>query len=341
MNILHFALPLLLGAPTSASQPLRSSRAETEDVLAGISDVAMSVKITSAISNIDNNARIKSAKSGKCKKGIVPKRWKSQEECCPCVAHDNCVAIFGEDGPPIDIKSARCQAGEDCFKTSYEYPESVGCFTELNSPIRQGTLMRVADPNKGVFRLENHWFADMDACRYSDAGVNFEVDEAAGDHDYADACACAFWGNCVQGCGIMPASSRRALNVVDESRPHHRRIVEEENGVSIHVESDHDERLEWLNLHVADMQQRMLTGKAPRAWDPLFKTYFENVGDISLECSTSDKSVRCTSTANGKSQCALDLIQAYTLYHSEIAASIKENGTHEILEAHDVPDSCK
>ena len=137
------------------------------------------------------------------------------------------------------------------------------------------------------------------------------------------------------GCG----SRRRHLNVIDENRPHRRHISEEEDGLSVHVESDHNERLLWLKDHVVEMQKRMKSGKAARTWDPLFKAYFDNLDDINLECSSSDQDVRCTST--GSSQCALDLIQAHASYHNEIAASIEENGTHKIKSDHAIPDSCK
>jgi len=339
-------------------------RYEVEDALAGIPIVAIPSMITAAISSFDaeassiefppaicgiissfcDNIGHTSCTSWKqfcpsqCLNPIVPKRWKSQEECCPCVTYDNCVAIFTEDGPPLGVAVDPCQAGMSCFKTAMEYPTNVGCYTELNFPSKDAVGMNGLPPV-----LENHWFSDISACRYNNAPLNgepnFVIDAANGDKTFTEACGCQFWDSCDKACGIMAPETRRTLNIVDESRPHHRRVVENEDGVSINVESDHDERLDWLKLHVADMQQRVVSGKATRSWDPLFKTYFENVGDINLDCSASDESVRCNS--NGNSQCALDLIQAITSYHSEIAASIKENGTHQILEVHDVPDSCK
>lgn len=191
------------------------------------------------------------------------------------------------------------------------YPEKISCEAEL-----------------GYF----HWMHDPDYCSYARLDeFEFVVDE----NDIIPVItACAALGN-YGICGIR----RRELNTIDEDRPHHRRVVEEEDGITVHVESHHDERLLWLNDHVVEMQQRMETGDAPRAWDPLFKAYFDNLEDINLECSSSDKSVRCTST--GSSQCALDLIQAHASYHNEIAASIEENGEHLVLTEHAIPDSCK
>ena len=209
------------------------------------------------------------------------------------------------------------------------------------------------------------WMDDTDACRYSglftepaetlgDRRLEFElefdtfvVSEECTDsfdcyygmtYTFYEACLCQGFGECDGGCGTI-TRRHRSLNVADENRPHRRHITQKEDGVSVHVESQHDERLLWLTEHVGEMKLRMETKDAARAWDPLFKAYFDNVKDIILECNSSDQDVNCTSTGN--SQCALDLIQAHASYHNEIATSIQEKGSHTIKSAHAIPDSCK
>lgn len=132
---------------------------------------------------------------------------------------------------------------------------------------------------------------------------------------------------------------RRELNEAKEGVHHRRLILEHGEGMSSIVESDDYERHAWLNEHVVEMKERMESGKTARAWDPLFRAYFENAQDIKLECDTSDDSVTCTSSS--ATQCGLDLIKAHAEYHEEIASLIKEHGDHVILDTHMVPESCK
>ena len=226
-----------------------------------------------------------------------------------------------------DPLNAECHRGDDCYSTAFNYPESKRCEAELNVDML-------------------HWMDNTSACRYSglegpDTFVVDEFDECTEctvGFTFYEACLCQFFDDCGGGCGAL-MRRHRSLNVADENRPHRRHIIQKEGGVSVHVESQHDERLLWLTEHVAEMKQRMETKDATRAWDPLFKAYFDNVKDINLECTSSDQDVRCTSTGN--SQCALDLIQAHASYHNEIATSIKEKGSHTIKSAHAIPDSCK
>lgn len=277
-----------------------------------------------------------------CQNGIKPRTWKSQAECCPCITEENCIAIMGDD--PLNEE---CHRGDDCWSTAFNYPESKKCEAELH----------VSGLNS------RHWFKFTDACRYSGLYTEpvpsdgllevstdpdtFVVDEfyecsdsfdCLDDYTFYEACLCQGLGVCDGGCDDT-LERRRSLNVADENRPHRRHITQKEDGVSVHVESQHDERLLWLTEHVGEMKQRMETKDAARAWDPLFKAYFDNVKDINLECNSSDQDVRCTSTGN--SQCALDLIQAHVSYHNEIATSIQEKGSHTIKSAHAIPDSCK
>mmetsp|Transcript_38445 Transcript_38445/g.65684 ORF Transcript_38445/g.65684 Transcript_38445/m.65684 type:complete len:315 (-) Transcript_38445:165-1109(-) len=242
------------------------------------------------------------AASQQCKNNIVPQVWQSMEECCPCVTERTCELLFGNG-------TVECRPGMDCYKTAMLYPESISCEAELSF---------------------YHWMHDPDSCSYSYVDGEYVVN-ALDFEPLSQACSIAFGND--GGCGFIGGRE-----LLDESRPHHRRVMEEEDGLTLHAESHHEERLLWLNDHVAEMQQRVETGDAPRAWDPLFKAYFANLEDINLECSSSDNSVSCKST--GSSQCALDLIQAHASYHNEIAASIKENGDHIITAQHAIPDSC-
>lgn len=311
-----------------------------------------------------------------CQNGIKPRTWKSQAECCPvssasynillsicysftttltcssfnyniflqCINEENCIAILGDD--PLNKE---CHRGDDCYSTAFNYPESKKCEAELHVTDTRWMddtdaclyfgLFTDPDQLEPPYREEFDTFVVSEECTdsflptYVLADCYYEVD-----YTFYEACLCQGFGECDGGCGTI-TRRHRSLNVADENRPHRRHITQKEDGVSVHVESQHDERLLWLTEHVGEMKQRMETKDAARAWDPLFKAYFDNVKDINLECNSSDQDVRCTSTGN--SQCALDLIQAHASYHNEIATSIQEKGSHTIKSAHAIPDSCK
>ena len=237
------------------------------------------------------------------KGGVEQKQWKTMTECCPCCTQDICDALLADD------EGNKCERGDDCYKTAFEWAADKGCEAELAAP-------------------NNHWFDYAMNCAYDDTE---NVDESGGD-SFMDCCEDNFLAF---GC-----DGRRELFEGDHT--HNRHLVETDNGVTAHVETESPDRLAWLNQHVEEMKKRMETpgSKVPRNWDPLFKAYFENVKDIRFQCAEgSEQNMRCTS--EGFTQCAQDLIKAHASYHHEISKSLEETGDHRIADKHAVPESCK
>jgi hypothetical protein len=245
----------------------------------------------------------KSKKEQTCESKVQFQAWKPMSECCPCCdLGEICDSLLlGSEGI-----HGECHPGDDCYSTAFNYPRYHDCEAELN---------------------HIHWMFETDFCNYDT--ITGEVDEGGGGESYYECCDF--------GCD---EPERRGL-FEEEDHVHHRHLVEtEDGGVTVHVETDNVERLDWLTQHVTAMKERMdVSGKVPRKWDPLFQAYFENVKDINFECDGgSDKHMRCTSTS--MTQCGKDLIKAHASYHQEIATSLQENGSHKIAGGHAIPESC-
>uniref|UniRef100_A0A7S4J6G7 Uncharacterized protein n=1 Tax=Odontella aurita TaxID=265563 RepID=A0A7S4J6G7_9STRA len=236
-------------------------------------------------------------------KRVELEEWKPMTECCPCCTQENCDIFVGTDGD--------CVKGEDCWKTSFNWPAKVACDAELHAS-------------------DVHWFDRTESCAYDGDSLDSDIDENG---------AYSLYECCGFGCGY---GDRELGETVSGAKgvAHNRRLEYTDNGVHAHIETDHSERFDMLHKHLEEMKERMESGQITRAWDPLFKAYFENVKDIRFGCEHggAEQKMRCTS--EGLTACARDLIQAHAGYHNEIARALKETGDHRITAKHAVPESC-
>lgn len=249
--------------------------------------------------------KIKSTKAPTIKSTKAPtvKSTKSPLLCsCPCCDEPTCDAFMNEE---------ESVNGQDGFCL-------VSAFEAMMPPVR--ALVGDGRDLSAVCDAE-------EPCKYDSDG---ELDDA-GEDCYADCC-----NNL--GIGHYGCTRRRHLNEISASNK--RKITEHEDGISVSVTAGHPSGLDWAKGHVEEMKSRMEDGEVARAWDPLFNAYFKHTKDIDMACDHADgESLSCKYT--GASQCAIDLIKAHTGYHAEIAASIRENGNHEIDAEHAIPESCK
>lgn len=143
--------------------------------------------------------------------------------------------------------------------------------------------------------------------------------------------------NTLIGCEDQIGRGRR-LNEASSSNKRH--VEELEDGsISVQVESNQPETLEWMKSHVEEMQERLETGEVARSWDPLFKAYFAKANEIEMDCEHNEDRMQCV--YKSMTDCGRDLIKAHTMYHDKVADTIREHGHHGVFEEHEVPESCR
>jgi hypothetical protein len=158
----------------------------------------------------------------------------------------------------------------------------------------------------------------------------------AGYDDYESFAFCCETFALVSGCCDITRRNRRMNEISATST---RTINETEDGIDVTVEAEHAEGLDWLGSHIQEMQNRMEKGDTARAWDPLFRAYFDNAKDIEMKCEHSDNKLECKTKS--QTECGVDLIKAQGEYHRKIAESLRNGGDHIIDEEHLVPESCQ
>jgi hypothetical protein len=155
-------------------------------------------------------------------------------------------------------------------------------------------------------------------------------------YDYESFAFCCETFALVSGCCDITRRNRRMNEISATST---RTINETEDGIDVTVEAEHAEGLDWLGSHIQEMQNRMEKGDTARAWDPLFRAYFDNAKDIEMKCEHSDNKLECKTKS--QTECGVDLIKAQGEYHRKIAESLRNGGDHIIVEEHLVPESCQ
>lgn len=88
---------------------------------------------------------------------------------------------------------------------------------------------------------------------------------------------------------------------------------------------------EWIQLHVAQMQQLVQTDGRIRSWDPLFEALFDHREVLDLQFEVIDGGVEAVLV--GETECAQALAEA----HTRVISSFLENGYEELHKSHEVP----
>ena len=250
---------------------------------------------------------------------------------------------FNELDEPADDDNCKCPCCDELTCGAFL---EIAHFEITRRELSEHDTVRALAPPTGVFTAYEYGFcpveglATMKRDLYTvsptapavDVDCTYETDDSETDS----------YGNCCDqfndsGCTRRQRRDRR-LN--EDSAKHHTRRTEElEDGMSVHVESEKPETLDWLKNHVAEMKERLQTGDATREWDELFEAYFENAEDIDMNCDHNDDSVQCIYTSTTK--CGRDLIKGNAAYHNEIAEKIRSDSRHSIFHSHEAPESCQ
>eukprot|EP00978_Attheya_sp_CCMP212_P021727 scaffold63863_cov44-Attheya_sp.AAC.3 len=261
---------------------------------------------------------------------------------CPCCDEDTCNAFFGTN---------ELSASSDTFCDLMGCDSTTSCqgFPITNDPDASGLQRKIRNC---AYRHEDGAIVPVPepsptTSPTSSRRLVKETPSPAANPVPADISIKDFAGCCYHLFDIVTSETgcestddqRRSRRLNDLSRKNKRRVSETANSLSVDVDVKEPESMTWLAAHVDEMQERMLSGNVPRAWDPLFKAYFDNLDAIEIDCRISKDSLKCTST--GVSQCAKDLNAALLSYHDKVAESISEKGTHKVTQEHEIPESCK
>lgn len=259
-----------------------------------------------------------------------------------------------DDNRSGDMNQDRGLEGDDCInrphpKTNQMYLWRLHSFFHhctICPSCDTSTCQRFHDVKGSSDQLRQVWH-DSGYCRIEEvyqAMVVDEYDETYCTYDSEKQCLIedvdegVSWQDC---CTSTDCNPSRARELNREENLHHRRVMEMEDGATVHIKSNDSEEYNWVKLHLEDMKDRLESGDIARKWDPLFSAYFEHANQIQTECvhSPDDSNFSCVRTSS--TQCGQDLIKALLSYHEEIRDSILDQGTHSVRTIHDVPESCQ